>query len=160
MVVARRRLSYRRPELVAPLAAEGRDETRQAPHRHRFATNNAPAALAFWQNEISLPFDHTQPIRRGYKQHRHDLCGSILKINQVYEPLPDNPPAGGEYAFAPNWSVKAEYDYIKMFAQQVQLQGTAVGGPFGAGVQINAAAAKITQDLHLVKFGVNYHFNP
>jgi len=59
-----------------------------------FATNNAPAALAFWQNEIGLPFDHTQPIRRGYKQHRHDLCGSVLKINQVYESLPDNPPSG------------------------------------------------------------------
>lgn len=59
-----------------------------------FATNDAPAALAFWQNEIGLPFDYTQPIRRGYKQHRHDLCGSILKINQVYEPLPDNPPSG------------------------------------------------------------------
>ena len=59
-----------------------------------FATNHAPAALAFWQNEIGLPFDHTQPIRRGYKQHRHDLCGSILKINQVYEALPDNPPSG------------------------------------------------------------------
>lgn len=59
-----------------------------------FATNHAPAALAFWQNEIGLPFDHTQPIRRGYKQHRHDLCGSVLKINQVYEPLPDNPPSG------------------------------------------------------------------
>ena len=59
-----------------------------------FATNNAPAALAFWQNEIGLRFDHTQPIRRGYKQHRHDLCGSILKINQVYEPLPDNPLSG------------------------------------------------------------------
>jgi lactoylglutathione lyase len=59
-----------------------------------FATNHAPAALAFWQNEIGLPFDYTQPIRRGYKQHRHDLCGSILKINQVYEPLPDTPPSG------------------------------------------------------------------
>lgn len=59
-----------------------------------FATNDAPAALAFWQNEIGLPFEYTQPIRRGYKQHRHDLCGSILKINQVYEPLPDNPPSG------------------------------------------------------------------
>ena len=59
-----------------------------------FATNHAPAALAFWQNEIGLPFDHTQPIRRGIKQHRHDLCGSVLKINQVYEPIPDHPPAG------------------------------------------------------------------
>jgi catechol 2,3-dioxygenase-like lactoylglutathione lyase family enzyme len=59
-----------------------------------FATNNAPAALEFWQKEIGLPFDHTQPIRRGYKQHRHDLCGSILKINQLYEPIPDNPRSG------------------------------------------------------------------
>jgi len=59
-----------------------------------FATNDAPAALAFWQNRIGLPFDHTQPIRRGYKQHRHDLCGSILKINQVYDPLLDSPPSG------------------------------------------------------------------
>jgi catechol 2,3-dioxygenase-like lactoylglutathione lyase family enzyme len=59
-----------------------------------FATNNAPAALEFWQKEIGLPFDYTQPIRRGYKQHRHDLCGSILKINQLYEPIPDNPPSG------------------------------------------------------------------
>ena len=59
-----------------------------------FATNDAPAALAFWQNEIGLPFEYTQPIRRGYKQHRHDLCGSVLKINQVYEALPDNPPSG------------------------------------------------------------------
>ena len=59
-----------------------------------FATNDAPAALAFWQNEIGLPFEYTQPIRRGYKQHRHDLCGSVLKINQAYEPLPDNPPSG------------------------------------------------------------------
>ena len=59
-----------------------------------FATNDAPAALAFWQNEIGLPFDYTQPIRRGYKQHRHDLRGSVLKINQVHEPLPVHPPSG------------------------------------------------------------------
>jgi catechol 2,3-dioxygenase-like lactoylglutathione lyase family enzyme len=59
-----------------------------------FATNNAPASLAFWQKEIGLPFDYTQPIRRGYKQHRHDLRGSVLKINQIYEPIPDSPPSG------------------------------------------------------------------
>ena len=68
--------------------------------------------------------------------------------------------AGGEYAFAPNWSVKAEYNYIKMFAQQVHLNGSAAGGPFGAGIQVAGTADRITQDLQLVKFGVNYHFNP
>ncbi|MFA7506360.1 MAG: hypothetical protein WCZ28_16800, partial [Burkholderiaceae bacterium] len=59
-----------------------------------FATNDAPPVLAFWQDEIGLPFEYTQPIRRGYKQHRHDLLGSILKINQAYETLPANPPSG------------------------------------------------------------------
>ena len=66
--------------------------------------------------------------------------------------------AGAEYAFAPNWSVKAEYDYIRMFAQQVQLNGTVVDS--GASISNVLAANKITQDLHLVKFGVNYHFSP
>jgi opacity protein-like surface antigen len=68
--------------------------------------------------------------------------------------------AGAEYALAPNWSVKAEYNYVRMFAQQVQFNGTATGGAFGAGTQLDATASKINQDLHLVKFGVNYHFNP
>lgn len=68
--------------------------------------------------------------------------------------------AGGEYAIAPNWSVKAEYDYIKMLAQQVQFTANGVGGGFGAGVTTVGTASHITQDLHLVKFGVNYHFKP
>lgn len=59
-----------------------------------FATNDAPPCLAFWQNEVGLPFEYMQPIRRGHKQHRHELLGSILKINQRYEPIPDVPPSG------------------------------------------------------------------
>jgi outer membrane immunogenic protein len=68
--------------------------------------------------------------------------------------------AGGEYAIAPNWSVKAEYDYVKMFQQAVMLVGPVAGGLFGAGGTLAAPINKISQDLHLVKFGVNYHFNP
>jgi hypothetical protein len=68
--------------------------------------------------------------------------------------------ARNSWMIAPNWSVKAEYNYIKMFAQRVQLQGTAAGGPFGAGSAVDETASKVTQDLHLVKVGVNYHFNP
>src|SRR5439155_13219011 len=89
MVVAQSWVTYRRPELSAsvPWARVRLRSARTAMKLAKpridigFATNNAPAALAFWQNRIGLPFDHTQPIRRGLKQHRHDLCGSILKIN-------------------------------------------------------------------------------
>lgn len=68
--------------------------------------------------------------------------------------------AGAEYAIAPNWSVKAEYDYVRMFPQAVMLAGPAAGGPFGAGSVLAVGENKISQDLHLLKFGVNYHFNP
>ena len=52
------------------------------------------AALAFWQQSVGAVFDHTLAIRRGLRQHRHDLFGSVLKINNSRETLPDNPPTG------------------------------------------------------------------
>lgn len=57
-------------------------------------TNAAAALLAFWQNEIGLPFEHLLPVRRGMKQHRHGLLGSVLKINEHGDPLPQREPSG------------------------------------------------------------------
>ncbi len=59
-----------------------------------FSTNNAAPTLAFWQNEIGLPFEGVLPVRRGQNQHRHDLLGSVLKINEREAPIPDMPLAG------------------------------------------------------------------
>jgi hypothetical protein len=47
-----------------------------------------------------------------------------------------------------------------MAQQAVTLAGTASGGPFGAAATLAVPLHKVNQDLHLVKFGVNYHFNP
>jgi catechol 2,3-dioxygenase-like lactoylglutathione lyase family enzyme len=59
-----------------------------------FRTNNAAPVLAFWQNEIGLPLESVLPVRKGQKQHRHDLLGSVLKVNEVEAPVADAPPAG------------------------------------------------------------------
>ena len=58
------------------------------------STNAIEPMLAFWQGEVGAPFDHLLPIRRGQDQHRHDLMGSVLKINHHEAPLPANPPSG------------------------------------------------------------------
>jgi lactoylglutathione lyase len=58
------------------------------------STNRLEPMLAFWQGEAGIPFDHLLPIRRGQDQHRHDVLGSVLKINHHADPLPANPPAG------------------------------------------------------------------
>ncbi|HWA62972.1 MAG TPA: VOC family protein [Caulobacteraceae bacterium] len=58
------------------------------------STNRIEPMLRFWQDEAGVPFDHLLPIRKGQKQHRHDALGSVLKINEYADPLPDNPPSG------------------------------------------------------------------
>jgi predicted enzyme related to lactoylglutathione lyase len=57
-------------------------------------TNSLETMLAFWQGEMGVPFDHVLPIRKGQTQHRHDLAGSVLKINHFTDPLPHAPRAG------------------------------------------------------------------
>ena len=57
-------------------------------------THRLEPLLDFWQNTVGLPLDHVLPIRRGVKQHRHELLGSILKINHYREPMRDIPPSG------------------------------------------------------------------
>lgn len=58
------------------------------------ATNNLDPMLSFWQGQAGIPFDHLLPIRKGQDQHRHDVLGSVLKINHHATPIPDTPPSG------------------------------------------------------------------
>jgi len=58
------------------------------------ATNDIAPMLRFWQDEAGVAFDHLLPIRKGQDQHRHDANGSVLKINQRADPIPDAPPSG------------------------------------------------------------------
>ena len=58
------------------------------------ATNRLEPMLAFWQGDGGATFDHILPVRRGQDQHRHDIAGSVLKINHHDARLPDTPPSG------------------------------------------------------------------
>jgi lactoylglutathione lyase len=58
------------------------------------ATNNLGPMLAFWRETVGVSFDHILTVRRGMDQYRHDLMGSVLKINHMADPLPATPPSG------------------------------------------------------------------
>jgi outer membrane immunogenic protein len=55
--------------------------------------------------------------------------------------------AGLEYMFAPQWSAKIEYQYYNFGST------TFIAGPAGV------AGTRFNDDEHVVKAGVNYHFN-
>jgi outer membrane immunogenic protein len=68
---------------------------------------------------------------------------------------------GAEYAFLGNWSAKIEYNYINFGPQNVTTTGTqSVNIPPTVGSITNIQPlSDIRQDMHLVKLGINYHFN-
>jgi catechol 2,3-dioxygenase-like lactoylglutathione lyase family enzyme len=51
-------------------------------------TNAREVMLEFWQKRIGLPFEEPLPVGGGVLQLRHDMNGSVLKINHARDPLP------------------------------------------------------------------------
>jgi predicted enzyme related to lactoylglutathione lyase len=75
-------------------------------------------ALDFWQKTIGIPFDHTLATSKGNRQHRHDLYGSVVKVNNSRNPVPDNPPTGYRELLIAREGVTApeshEYEGVKV----------------------------------------------
>ena len=104
------------------------------------------------------------------EKHSHNLAQSVVGFGTVAASLNGRAVhtgivlgAGAEYALGGNWSAKLEYDYIRMLAQNVIVTGTeAANIPILAVGTIDFAEqfTGIRQDLHVIKLGVNYHFNP
>ncbi|MDG2305013.1 MAG: VOC family protein [Candidatus Binatia bacterium] len=57
-------------------------------------TNDRNRMLAFWQNEVGLPFQEKLPAGGGTHQLRHGMNGSVMKINHARDPLPPARPSG------------------------------------------------------------------
>jgi outer membrane immunogenic protein len=69
---------------------------------------------------------------------------------------------GLEYGLSENWSANIEYNYLGFETHTVNLQGTQCFQVFGAGplpCQSSLRPFDINQNMQLLKFGVNYHFN-
>jgi lactoylglutathione lyase len=58
------------------------------------STNNLEPMLRFWQQDVVVRFDQMLRVRRGQKQYRHDEQGSVIKLNQHAETLPEAAPSG------------------------------------------------------------------
>jgi lactoylglutathione lyase len=57
-------------------------------------TNETGPMLEYWQTKVGLPFLEMQPLGEGVRQHRHEMNGSVLKLNSVREPMPPTRPSG------------------------------------------------------------------
>jgi catechol 2,3-dioxygenase-like lactoylglutathione lyase family enzyme len=57
-------------------------------------TNRRDAQLRFWGDEAGLAYDHVLRLGHGFQQHRFATNGSVVKVNDSRDPLPESAPAG------------------------------------------------------------------
>ena len=50
--------------------------------------------LAFWQQTIGLPLESVLPTGGGNQQHRHEINGSVFKLNHSRTPVPERRDTG------------------------------------------------------------------
>jgi len=58
------------------------------------STNLLEPMLEFWQNEAGLHYQGVLKLGGGHQQHRHDMNGSVLKVNHARDPLGAAPASG------------------------------------------------------------------
>lgn len=100
------------------------------------ATNDLEPMLRFWQDGVGVPFDHALPVRRGLVQHRHDLAGSVLKINHASERLPDTPPCGYRALLVARAGLEARRDLVDPDGNRVSLVPPGTLGVTQIGVEL------------------------
>ena len=54
-------------------------------------TDDLDASLAFWRDELGLPYQELLKAGRGVHQHRLGLHGAVLKVNASRETLDESP---------------------------------------------------------------------
>jgi len=72
--------------------------------------------------------------------------------------------AGIEYGFMPGWSIKVEYDYFDFGKGTINVPITASGGITAGGTTTTGSIAlrapvSVSEQIHMVRAGINYHFN-
>ena len=100
------------------------------------ATNNLEGMLAFWQAVPGVIFDHALKIRRGVVQQRHDVFGSVLKINHHEAPLPVTPKAGYRELLIASEGLSAVKYFIDPDGNRVSLVPAGQNGVVQIGMRI------------------------
>ncbi len=104
-------------------------------------TDNAPAMLEFWQQEVGLAFDEALPLGGGVLQHRHAMNGSVFKLNASREPVHNLGASGYRELLIAREGVVAPRTLADPDGNRVTLVPPAYDGVAGIAVRVAARDA-------------------
>jgi catechol 2,3-dioxygenase-like lactoylglutathione lyase family enzyme len=111
-------------------------------------TNNSAAMLAFWQNDVGLPFEETLPTGGGTRQHRHGMNGSVLKLNDVREPMAATPAAGYRELRIARAGLNEPRQLVDPDGNRIQLVPAGHDGVQGIEVRLRVRNAEAFDDFY------------
>ena len=99
-------------------------------------TNERDPMLAFWQDEVGLPFEERLPAGGGVHQLRHGMNGSVMKINHSRDPLPEAGASGYRELWIAREGLVEECALADPEGNRVRLVPPGTGGVTGIGLRL------------------------
>ena len=111
-------------------------------------TNNGEAMLRFWQQEVRLPFEETLAVGGGVRQQRHALNGSVFKLNEARDPLPDEPPSGYSELLIARAGIQSPQALTDPDGNRVTLVPAGMDGIEGIGIRLQVSDEAAFHDFY------------
>lgn len=111
-------------------------------------TNATDAMLEFWQRNVGLRFEETLPIGQGVRQHRHDMNGSVLKLNSVRDPLPPGKPSGYRELWIASTEVVETETLWDPDGNAIRLALPSYGGVTGIALKLAVSSAALFRQFY------------
>ncbi|MGH0033126.1 MAG: VOC family protein [Myxococcota bacterium] len=99
-------------------------------------TNQREAMLAFWQQEVGLPFEETLRAGGGVHQLRHGMNGSVMKINHARDPLEEPGPSGYRELWIAREGLAAPRELMDPDGNRIRLVPPGTDGMDGIGLRL------------------------
>lgn len=110
-------------------------------------TNNGEAMLRFWQDEVGLPFEEMLAVGGCIRQQRHAMNGSVFKLNDARDPLPNESAAGYRELLIARESLSEPRSLIDPDGNRVTLVPAGHKGVTGIGVRLAVRDASAFRDF-------------
>lgn len=117
-------------------------------------TNAAEPMLDFWQRVVGLPFDHMLPLGQGVRQQRHEMNGSVFKLNTARDPLPDAPPSRYRELLIARPGISAPQPLRDPEGNQVTLVPPGHLGVTGIGLRLAVRSLPSSMDFYARAMGM------
>ena len=103
-------------------------------------TNRLAPMLAFWQEQVGLPYEELLKVGGGTHQHRHGLNGSVFKLNSIRDPLPAGDPTGYHELFVARANISAPRTLLDPDGNRVTLVPEGHHGVTHIGIKMEVAS--------------------